>query len=155
MFYNVLPTLFLGAFFASSKQRIVETMILLSDIKSGDKAIDLGSGDGRLVIALAKGGIEAHGYEINPFLVWLSKKNIKHAGLTDKAFIHWKNFWLVDFSEFNVVTVYGISYMMKRLEAKLKKDLKTGARVVSNYFIFPDWPYSKKENNVYLYKKES
>lgn len=127
-------------------------MISLSDIKSGEKAIDLGSGDGRLVIALAKKGIEAHGYEINPFLVWLSRNNIKRVGLEGEAFIHFKNFWYVDFSEFNVVTVYGISYMMKRLEAKLRKELKPGSRIVSNCFAFPNWPYFKKEDKVYLYK---
>ena len=153
MFFHVLGTLFLGAFFASSKKEIVKTMVLLSDIKPGEKAIDLGSGDGRLVIALAKKGAQAHGYEINPLLVFLSRNNIKQAGLQGKAFIHFGNFWLLDFSEFDVVTVYGISHMMKRLEVKLKKELRPGARVVSNYFVFPNWPPSKKENSVRLYKK--
>jgi len=152
-FFYILGSVFLGAFFASTKQDILEDMILLSDVKPGEKAIDLGSGDGRLVIALAKRGIEAHGYEINPFLVRSSKKNIKDAGLEGKAFIHFGNFWPVNFSEFDVVTVFGISHMMKRLEAKLKKELKPGARVVSNHFVFPNWPHAKKENNVRLYIK--
>ncbi len=151
LFFNVLGTLFLGAFFASSKKEIVEKIVLISDVKPGEKAIDLGSGDGRLVIALAKAGAEAHGYEVNPILVWLSKKNIKKAGLEGKAFVHLKNFWIVDFSQFDVVMVYGISYIMKRLETKLKRELRPGSRVVSNYFVFPNWQHSKKEDNVYLY----
>lgn len=152
-FYHVLPTLFLGAFFAKSRQKEAEKMILFSRIKPGEKVVDLGSGDGSLVIAMAQEGAEAHGYEINPFLVWLSRKNIKNKGLEGKAFIHLKNFWLVDFSEFNAVTVYGISYIMKRLEGKLQKELKPGSRVVSNYFTFPGWQHQKKEDNVYLYVK--
>jgi len=153
LFFHVLAALFRGAFFAASKKDIVEKMILISDIKPGEKAVDLGSGDGRLVIALASAGAEAHGYEINPFLVWSSRKNIEKAGLVNRAFIHWKNFWTVDFSEFDIVTVFGIGYMMKKLEVKLKKELKPNSKVVSNYFVFPNWPYSKKEDNVLLYKK--
>ena len=141
-----------GAFFAASEKKEVGKMIFLSGVKPGDKAVDLGSGDGRLVIALAKAGAEAHGYEINPVLVWWSRREIKKAGLSDKAFIHRNNFWNMSFSKFNVVAVFGIGYMMKKLEAKLKKELKPGSRVVSNYFIFPNWQYSKKEDNIYLYE---
>ncbi len=147
----VIPMIFYGAVFASSTPEIIEKMMVFANIKTGEKTADIGSGDGRLVIAMAKRGAEAHGYEINPLLVWLSRRNIKKAGLNGQAFIHWKNLWRVDFSEFSVVTVYGISYMMKKLETKLKKELKPGARVVSKYFTFPSWPYSKKEDNIYLY----
>lgn len=142
-----------GGPFVSSNKKIIEKMISFLGINSGDKAADLGSGDGRLVIALAKAGAEAHGYEINPFLVWLSRKNIEKAGLQGKAFVHRKNIWKTDLSQFNIIAVYGISYMMKKLEAKLKKELKPGSKIVSNYFTFPIWQYSKKEEGVYLYVK--
>lgn len=153
MFFYIIPTLLGGAFFAKSKQEIIDKMVLFSNVKPSEKAVDLGSGDGRLLIALAKRGAEAHGYEINPFLVRLSRKNIKKEGLADRAFVHFKNFWSIDFSQFNVVTVYGISFIMKNLELKLKKELKPGSRVVSNHFVFPDWQYKRSENNVYLYEK--
>lgn len=144
----------MGAYFAPTLKKEIERMVSLSGVKPGDKAVDLGSGDGRLVIALAKAGAEAHGYEINPLLVLIAKINIKMAGLSGKAFSHWKNFWELDLSEFNVVTVFGITYMMKKLETKLKKELKPGSKIVSNYFIFPDWQHSKKESNAYLYEKK-
>jgi len=151
LFIFTIPILFYGAVFARSSNEIVEKMVFLAKAKPGKKAADVGSGDGRLVIAMAKAGIEAHGYEINPFLVWASRRNIKKLGLSDKAFVHLQNFWKKDFSEFDIVTVYGISYIMKKLEEKLKKELKKGSKVVSNYFIFSDWPYAKKEGSVYLY----
>lgn len=114
--------------------------------------MDLGSGDGRLVIALAKAGAEAHGFEINPFFVRRARKNICKAGLTDRAFIHQKSFWGETLSGFDIVVVYGISYIMKRLEEKLRKEVGPGTRVISNSFVFPNWLPSKKEGNVRLYE---
>jgi len=157
MSFLILPTLFWGAIYVPTKPGIVKKMINLADIKPGDKAVDLGSGDGRLVIALAKAGAEAHGYEINRFLVCLARKNIRQAGLSDRAFILLKSFWEQDFSKFDIVTIYGMSHIMKKLELKLKKELKPNAKVVSNSFTFPNWQHSKKEEGVYLYenKKET
>ena len=150
----ILPFLFWGAIYVPTKPEIVEKMIKFADIKAGDKAADLGSGDGRLIIALAKAGAEAHGYEISPFLVRLAKKNIIKAELENKAFIHWKNLWNEDFSKFNIITIYGMGHMMKKLEFKLKKELKPGSRIISNAFTFPTWQPSKKEKNVYLYEQK-
>ncbi|MBU1045697.1 50S ribosomal protein L11 methyltransferase [Patescibacteria group bacterium] len=150
-----MPSLFWGAIYVPTKPEIVKKMINLADVKPGEKAIDLGSGDGRLVIALAKTGIEAHGYEINPFLVRLAQKNIRKAGISDRAFIHLKTFWKEDFSKFNIVTVYGMSHIMKKLELKLRKEIKPGAKIISNSFVFPNWRYSKKEEGVYLYENKN
>lgn len=124
----------------------------LAAVTPGEKAIDLGSGDGRIVIALARAGAEAHGYEINPLLVWLGRREIKKAGLEKSAFIHWKDFWSVDFSNFNIVTVFGISHIMRVLKRKCRRELPAGARVVANSFPFPGWQFAEKANNVYLYK---
>lgn len=152
LFLNIIPFIFRGAFFAQSQRKEIEKMILLANIKSDDKAVDLGSGDGRLLIALAKVGAETYGYEINPILVWWSRYKIKRAGLSKKAFVYWKNFWSINLSNFNIVSVYGTKHIMDELEKKLKKELKPDARVISNYFIFPTWQHSKKEGSAYLYK---
>lgn len=77
----------------------------------------------------------------------------KKAKLRGKAFVHWKNFWKENVSQFDVVIVYGISYMMKKLETKLQKELKSGSRVVSNYFIFSNWEPVQKEKHILLYVK--
>jgi hypothetical protein len=70
-----------------------------------------------------------------------------------RAFVHWRNFWNEDFSDFDIVMVYGISYIMGRLQQKLKRELKPGARIISNYFIFSDWQPRQQEGNFYLYVK--
>jgi cyclopropane fatty-acyl-phospholipid synthase-like methyltransferase len=152
LFKSLMPFLFWGALYVPTKEEKVKKMIEFLNIKEGEKALDIGSGDGRLVIALAKAGAQAVGYEINPFLVKKAKDNIKKAGLEGKAFVYCKNFWKEDFSRYDVITVYGIGYIMKNLEKKLKKELKKGARVASNAFSFPNWVPVKKEDNVILYK---
>ena len=154
----LLPALFLvcmirGAPYVPSQEKTVRRMIALVGVRPGERAIDLGSGDGRVVIALAKAGAEAHGYEINPVLVWAARREIRKTGLTGRAFIHFKDFWSVNFSDFDIVTVFGISHIMRFLGRKCKKELKADARVVANSFPFPKWPYAKKEGEVYLYER--
>jgi len=126
-------------------------MIHLAQPKEFEKAVDLGSGDGRIILALAKLRIEAHGYEINPFLVWWTKYRIKKLGAERYASVRLKNFWKVPLADFNIVFVYGMPHIMRDLEAKLQKELKPGSRVVSNYFLFPTWKPAQKTEHVYLY----
>lgn len=151
LIFFLLP-LFNGAPYVGSNQEIIRKMVEISNLKKGDKVADLGSGDGRVIIAFAKEGVESHGYEINPLLVLLSKIKIKKEGLENKAFAHLKSFWRVDFSKFDVVTVFGGFHIMKNLEKKLWKELSEKGRVVSSTFLFPNWKYARKGGGVYLYK---
>ncbi|HTP59252.1 MAG TPA: hypothetical protein VMM82_10065 [Spirochaetia bacterium] len=128
-----------GAVFFPSRRSHALRMAELSGASYGDTAVDLGSGDGRVVIALARRGAESHGYEINPALVLLSRWNARRAGLLGRAHIHWGSFWRADLGAFNAVTVFQGSFIMKRLEKKLLKELAPGARVVSDYWAFPNW----------------
>jgi len=152
--FNVFAYLFKGAVFVPTMRGTVKRIVDLAEVKPGMKAADIGAGDGRLVIALAEAGAEAHGYEINPLLFWLSKRNIGKAGLTGRAFIHRKSFWDEDLSKFDIVTVYGVPKIMERLEEKLKRELGTGARIISNIYTFPTWSPTKKEDSVYLYEQK-
>lgn len=143
-----------GAVFFPTRPENVETIVRLAKIKPGEKAADLGSGDGRIVIALARAGAEAHGYEINPILVWKSRAAIRQAGLEGRAFVHWRSFWGADLSPYAVIAVYGIPYIMRALEKKLSRELKAGSRVVSNIYKFPSWAGAMHaEGGVYLYIK--
>ena len=149
----ILVILLRGAPYVPSQEKTIRQMILLAGILPGERAIDLGSGDGRVVIALARAGAEAHGYEINPLLVWLGRRKIRKEGLEKVAFIHFKDFWSVDFSAFDIVTVFGISHIMSFLRRKCKKELKSDARVIANSFPFSKWPHTKKVGEVYLYER--
>lgn len=143
-----------GAVFLPTHRKAVEKMITLLEIKAGERAVDLGSGDGRIVIALARAGAVSHGFEHNPLLVWWSRWRIREAGLSGKAFIHHENFWKADFSQFTVFTLFGINYIMKPLEDKIFSEAPSGARVVSYTFSFPTHTPISSEDGILLYKKE-
>jgi len=142
-----------GPFFVPARRKDVPRIIGALHLKGGEKIVDLGSGDGRLLIALAEAGAEAHGFEHNPLLVWRSRRNIRKAGHEGKAFVHYSNFWNKDFSRFDGAVIYGISYIMRRLEEKLLKEARPGMRIVSYSFFFPNWVPEHKEKGVYVYKK--
>jgi hypothetical protein len=141
-----------GAPFLPSYKKTVEKMVEVAQPKPGIRAVDLGAGDGRIVIALAQAGAEAHGYEISPILALWGKYKIWRVGLSGKAFMHWGNFWSKDLSDYDIVTLYGIPHIMEKLETKLQKELKPGAKVISNIFQFPTWQ-GRKESPLHIYTK--
>jgi cyclopropane fatty-acyl-phospholipid synthase-like methyltransferase len=117
----------------------------------GQKAVDLGCGDGRVVLELAKHGFAVSGYEIKEALVERAKQRIREAGLTETAHVFLKDFWTVDLSDFDIVYIYGMSTIMGRLEKKLEEELKPGVKVISNIFRFPHWKIAKEKHHVNLY----
>jgi len=132
-----------------------EKTILIAELSAaapGQRAADLGSGDGRVVIALARRGAEAHGYEVNPVLVLISRRAIRRAGLADRAFVHWKSFWRADFSRFDVLTLFQGSFIMRRLERKIRRELRPGARVVSDFWAFPTLVPETRNGTLYRYR---
>lgn len=137
-------------FVPSSPEHVV-TMIELAKIKPNEKSADLGSGDGRIVLEFAKSGAQAHGYEIDKDLILKTESKIMEQKLDDRAFIHWKNYWEEDLSEYNIITIYGMTSIMTKLERKLFNELKPGSRIISNVFEFPTLKPMRVENNVYLY----
>lgn len=143
----------LGAPYVPSSNAVVEKMLQFAQGKAGERMVDLGSGDGRIVMAFARTGIEAHGYEINPVLVFASRLAIRAHGLQGKAHIHWASFRGADLTRFDIVVIYGLVGIMKSLEKRLQQDLPPGGRVISNTFSFQNWPVEKKEDKVFLYKK--
>ena len=151
---TLLSSIVRGAPYVPTDSKKVKLMVALAEVRPGEKALDLGSGDGRIVIAMAQAGAEAHGCEINPFLVLWSRRKVRRAGLTGRAFIHWTSFWRKDLSSFKVITVFGIPYIMTGLEEKLRQELKADARVISFVFQFPTWPLTRGEDKVYLYRIE-
>ena len=151
VFYVFFP-LGRGAIYVPSTPEKAQQMAELSGLQRGDRAADLGSGDGRVVIACARRGAEAHGFEVNPYLVLVSRRNIRRAGLQDRAFIHWKSFWRADLSGFDVLIIFQGSFVMRRLEAKLRKELAPGARVVSDFWGFPTLPRDSAQGTLSCYR---
>ena len=148
----VYSMLFGGPYAPIGEQKI-EQMLSLLKTKPKEIAADIGSGDGRIVIALAKKGVIAHGYELNPLLVLIARYKIRKAGLSKKAFIHMTDMWRVNYNQYDIITVYLAPHVMKRLEKKLKPELKKSGRIAMNHYHFPNWKFKKRINNIYLYSK--
>ena len=152
VFFFVFFPIGRGAIYDPSTRPEAEAMARLAEVRPGEKAADLGSGDGRVVIALARMGAVAHGFEINPILVLVSRRNIRREGLEGRAFIHWGNFWRRQLSGYSLITVFQVGFVMGRLEAKLKRELPPGARIISHYWRFPGLLPEQTQGNIYRYR---
>lgn len=128
-----------GAPFVPLEPDVVDRIMNLSRIGRGDIYFDLGSGDGRLVIAAALRGAKAYGVEIDPFRVWYSRLCIFLLGLGGRAKIIHKNIFEIDLSKADAVTTYLLQETNDKLFEKLDKELKPRARVVSAAFSFSKW----------------
>ena len=117
---------------------LVERMLTMAQVTPRDVVYDLGSGDGRLVIAAAKRGAQAYGVEYNPDLVAFSENRARAQGMAQKAhFVH-GDIFETDFSKATVVTLYLLSTLNMRLRPHLLK-MRPGTRVVSHAFTMEDW----------------
>jgi precorrin-6B methylase 2 len=121
-----------------TSQALVEKMLDLAKVTPSDYVIDLGSGDGRTVIAAAKRGARALGIEYNPDMVALSKRNAAAAGVGDKTTFVQGDIFESDFSKATVITMFLLPQINLTLRPKLL-DLKPGTRIVSNSFTMEDW----------------
>lgn len=140
-----------GAPFVISSDEKITAMMKLLDLKKGVKIADIGSGDGKILIAFAQKGFFADGYELNPLLLIYSRWKVKRMGLEKKVRIYWQNIWNTNFNKYDVVTVYGIPGIMEKLEKQLKKQLKPKAKILSIGFKFPTLKISNSLSGVYLY----
>ena len=117
---------------------MVQKMLDMAGVMPSDYVVDLGSGDGRNVIAAAKRGAHGHGIEYDPDLVDYSKQQARKAGVSDKTSFERGDVFVADFSKATVVVLFLLPEMNRRLRPRLL-DLKPGTRVVANTFAIGDW----------------
>ncbi len=126
--------------FVTTPQEVVARMLQLARVAAGDRVFDLGSGDGRIVIAAAKDfGAQATGIELDEGLVRKSQEAARAAGLEKRTrFIH-GDVLRADISSATVVTVYLLPWLLERLQPRFLGQLRPGTRVVSHAFLMPGW----------------
>jgi len=117
---------------------LVNAMLKLAKVTSDDFVIDLGSGDGRTVIAAAKLGAHAIGIEYNPEMVALSKRNAEQEGVSGMTQFIEADLYEYDFSKATVITMFLLPEINLKLRPRLL-DLKPGTRIVSNTFTMGEW----------------
>jgi SAM-dependent methyltransferase len=117
---------------------LVEEMLNMAKVTSSDYVMDLGSGDGGIVIAAARRGATALGIEYNPDMVAYARQAADKAGVTAKASFEKADLFETDFSKATVITMFLLPEINLKLRPKIL-DLKPGTRIVSNSFDMGDW----------------
>ncbi len=136
-------------FFVPTWQSVVYEMLQLAAVTSDDVVYDLGSGDGRIVIIAAqKYGARGVGIEIDPKLVGIARQVARDAQVADKVTFLEGDLFTADISRATVVTLFLSNTVNKRLEAKLKRELRPGTRIVSHQFGIGLWEPEKTVRRV-------
>jgi SAM-dependent methyltransferase len=127
--------------FLVTPPEVVEQMLRLAKVGPADTVYDLGSGDGRLVIAAVRDfrARAAIGIEIDPDLVARSREYARRAGVGDRVTFLEQDLFRADLAPASVVTLYLTREVNLRLRPKLQADLRPGTRVVSFNFDMGDW----------------
>jgi ribosomal protein L11 methylase PrmA len=148
----------LDALWQPTDPETVRRILFLAGVREGESIVDLGCGDGRIVVTAArKFGACATGVEIDPLRVLWGKAWILLSGLSQRARIIWGNMYTADLSSVDVVVLFLSAKANLRLQDRLRRELKAGARVVSYYH--PMWGWTPDEvgearagHPIYLYR---
>jgi hypothetical protein len=125
--------------YVPTPQVVVDRMLQMAKITPQDYVIDLGSGDGRIVITAAKQyGARGFGVDLNPVRIKESVDNAAKAGVSERVSFYQRNLFDTDFSEASVITMYLLPRVNLDLRPKLL-ELKPGTRIVSHDFSMDDW----------------
>jgi SAM-dependent methyltransferase len=119
---------------------VVNEMLRIGKVSKNDVLYDLGSGDGRIVIAAAKRfGTRGYGIDLDPERVREANQNAQQAGVSDRVQFRQQDLFQADLSDATVVTLYLLPEVNLKLRSKLLSELKPGTRIVSHSFDMGDW----------------
>src|SRR3954468_5304347 len=126
--------------YVQTPQNVVDRMLEVAQVGPKDFVIDLGSGDGRMVITAAQRyGARGFGVDLDRRLVTLSNRNAAKAGVADRAVFYERDIYETDLSPASVVTIYLLPEVNLMMRPKLLEMLKPGTRIVSHDYGMGDW----------------
>jgi precorrin-6B methylase 2 len=141
--------------YVPTPQDVVDRMLDMAKLTKDDFHIDLGSGDGRIVITAAKRGARSMGVDLNPTRIAEANENAKKAGVTDRVTFVQGNLFEMDIGKANVLTMYLLQGVNLQLRPRILAELKPGSRVVSHAFSMNEWEPDQHANvngrNLYLW----
>lgn len=140
---------FFGPPYVPTFKKDIETLLKLANLKPGQTIVDLGCGDGRLLIIAAELGLKAIGYEINPLLWLVSFLRTRRYG--NLVSVQFKSLWRADLKHTDAVYVFLVGRLMPKLENKLRRDGKRGMVVISYVFQLRHLRPVKQTKNAYIY----
>jgi SAM-dependent methyltransferase len=129
--------------YVQSPMEVVERMLSLAEPKAGETLVDLGSGDGRIVIEAAKRyGVRGLGVDLDPQLVRLARDNAREAGVDGLARFETKDFFELDFGGADIISAYLLPEVNLKLLPRLLK-MKPGTRIVTHDYDMGPWGYDE------------
>jgi len=145
--------------FVPTPEPVVQRMLTMANVGPNDVVYDLGCGDGRIAIAAARDfGARSVCVDIDPKRIEEATENVRKAGVEDRVEVRHADLFQVDLSPATVVTLYLLESLNEKLRPKLKRELRDGARVVSQSFSMGDWQPAATDSvsgtPVYLWKIE-
>ena len=146
----------INAPYVTSPPQVVNAMLDLAQVRSGDMVYDLGCGDGRIVISAARRyGARGVGIDINPERIEEARANAAAAGVNASVKFEVADVLTTDLQNASVVALYLLPELNMRLRSRLMNELKPGTRVVSHSFDMGDWKPDKDVivdgNHLYLW----
>jgi len=119
---------------------VVDAMLELAAVRADDFLIDLGSGDGRILITAAKRfGVRGFGVDLDDNLVRMARRDAAQQGVADRVEFHARNLFYTDISAATVITMYLLPAVNLQLRPRLLQELKPGTRIVSHDFDLDAW----------------
>jgi precorrin-6B methylase 2 len=129
-----------GAPWIISDSVAITRMLELANLKDGDTVVDLGAGDGRILIqAVQNYPVTGLGFEIDPMRYLLAKYFVRRRGLSGKIKVKWEDIFEADFSSADAVVMYMTREANINLRPQFEEQLRPGVRVVCNAFSVPGW----------------
>lgn len=142
--------LLFGAPYLPTLKPQIKGIIDLAELQTGDTVLELGCGDGRVLIAMARAGINSVGYELNPilaFIAWLRTRRYR-----GKIKVVWGNFWNKSWPPTDVIFVFLLDRYMEKLDKKCIQYVHKPVKVISFAFKIPNRKPDRQFNGLYLYK---
>jgi hypothetical protein len=127
--------------YVQTPMSVVERMLEIAKVGPGDYVIDLGSGDGRMVITAAtKHGARGFGVDLDRKLVALANRNAAKAGVADRAVFYQRDLHATDVGAASVMSIYLLPEVNLMIRQRLLATLKPGTRIVSHDYAMGEWP---------------
>ncbi len=131
--------------YVPTPENVVEQMLDLVDVQPSDYVIDLGSGDGRIVIAAAKRGATGHGIDLDPQRIAEARDNAIENGVDDQIMFIEGDLFETDFSKASIITMYLLPSVNEKLRPELLDKLEPGTQIVSHSFDMGEWEPDKEK----------
>jgi hypothetical protein len=152
----ILSPLIKGAPYVPTKNINIEVLLNYVEQEFGlgnfEHAVDLGSGDGRVVIALGRKGLKCDGIEQNRFLCKIARRKVEKNRLENVCTIYNSDFFKTDLSQYDLIILFQTPYIMQRLQNKLVGEVKHGSVVASYCFKLPSRNETAETGGWYIYK---